>query len=57
MASIVNNKQRYGEGHCVVFKTKPSGTLLQQINRLGIVPGKDKFEITLKNYKPVLISA
>jgi len=52
MASIVNNKQRYGEGHCVVFKTKLSQTMLQNLRNLGIVAGQDKFEITLKNYQP-----
>lgn len=52
MASIVNNKQRYGEGHCVVFKTKLSQTMLQNLRNLKIVPGQDKFEITLKNYQP-----
>jgi len=52
MASIVNNKQRYGEGHCVVFKTKLSQTMLQNLRNLDIVAGQDKFEITLKNYQP-----
>ena len=52
MASITNNKQTYGEGHCVVFKTKLSQTLLNELRLLKIVPGTDKFEITLKNYKP-----
>ena len=51
MASIVNNKQTYGEGHSVVFKTKLSNTLLQELRLLDIVPGTDKFQITLKNYK------
>jgi|TARA_B100001094_G_scaffold153001_1_gene148055 hypothetical protein len=51
MASITNNKQTYGEGHCVVFKTKLSQTLLNELRLLKIVPGTDKFEITLKNYK------
>ena len=51
MASITNNKQTYGEGHCVVFKTKLSQTLLNELRLINIVAGTDKFEITLKNYK------
>tara|TARA_B100000927_G_scaffold38803_1_gene27790 strand:- start:464 stop:1804 length:1341 start_codon:yes stop_codon:yes gene_type:complete len=53
MATIVNNKQNYGEGHSVVFTSAiKTQKTIQEILALKIKLEQDVFQITLKNYKP-----
>ena len=47
MATIVNSS-KYGEGHEVVFKGKQAGSKLTEIGKLGYVPERDVFKITLR---------